>query len=312
MYIPAIAASPALMNSMPVYQPEVLSDEELRSLLRQYRRENWQGIQTAEWQERIVESIVRDDGEAVLERVGAFWNIPSGALVLDIGSGVGSFVLGCRRRGLLAFGIEPDRIGRGGALTSVQIARRRIEEQAFAVAVGEKLPFADCSFDLIVMNQVMEHVADQAALLRESLRVLKPGGAVYIACPNYLRFYEPHYKIFWFPLLPKLLGRAYLRFRGRNPVLLGQLTYTTNGRIRRLLSKCGSGYSFLDLNREEFLEKFNQNSFVSWRARLVARAMRLPMIGQSMSRAATKFISLTEGGSEMLVLRETNPKGVRS
>jgi SAM-dependent methyltransferase len=292
------------MSSLPVHQPEVLSDQKLRTLLRKYRRENWDGIQTPEWQERIVESIVRDDGEAVLEQVAAFWNIRPDALVLDIGSGVGSFVLGCRRRGLLAFGIEPDRIGRGGSLTSVQIARRRIEEQVFAVAVGEKLPFADCSFDFIAMNQVMEHVADQTSVLRETLRVLKPAGAVYIACPNYLRFYEPHYKIFWFPLFPKLLGRAYLRLRGRNPVLLDQLTYTTNARLRALLSSSGAGYILLDLNREQFLNKFRRNSFASARARFVAGAMRLPVLGRLIAWAAMQYLSLTEGGCEMLLIRD--------
>jgi SAM-dependent methyltransferase len=302
-------AATSNMNSMPVHQSEILSDYELRGLLLQYRRENWERIQTPEWQKRIVESIVKDDGEAVLDRVAAFWNIHPDTLVLDIGSGVGSFVLGCRRRGLLAFGVEPDRIGRGGSLTSVQIARRRIEEQVFAVAVGEQLPFSDCTFDFIAMNQVMEHVADQTAVLRESLRVLKPRGAVYIACPNYLRFYEPHYKIFWLPLLPKILGRAYLRFRGRNPVLLEQLTYTTNARIRELLSESGAGYTFLDLNREQFLRKFKRDSFVSARARLVARAMRLPMLGGLIEWAATKFISLTEGGCEILLIRDPDPWG---
>ena len=85
------------------------------------------------------------------------------------------------------------------------------------------------------MNQVIEHVGDQRAVLREALRVMKPGGALYLACPNYLRFYEPHYKIFWIPLLPKFLGRLYLRLRGRRPVLIDQITYTTNARIKKLL-----------------------------------------------------------------------------
>jgi len=297
------------MNSMPVYKPEILRDQELRALLLQYRRENWEGIQTPQWQEQIVESIVRDDGEAVLDLVAGFWNIPPRALVLDVGSGVGSFVLACRRRGLLAFGIEPDRIGRGGSLTSVQIARRRIEEQVFAVAVGECLPFTDGGFDFVTMNQVMEHVADQKAVLLEALRVLKPGGAVYVACPNYLRFYEPHYKIFWFPLFPKPLGRAYLRLRGRNPVLLDQLTYTTNRRLRALLSKCGAGYTILDLNREQFLKKFNHNSFASGRARFVARAMRMPMLGRLIGWATMQFLSLTEGGCEMLLIRNRDYTG---
>jgi SAM-dependent methyltransferase len=291
------------MSSLPAHKPEIISDQELRSLLLQHRRENWEGIQTPPWQERIVDSIVRDDGEALLVQVAAFWKIPPRGLVLDVGSGVGSFVLGCRRRGLRAFGIEPDRIGQGGTISSIQIARRRIEEQVFAVAVGESLPFADHRFDLVTMNQVMEHVADQVAVLREALRVLRPGGAVYFACPNYLRFYEPHYKIFWFPLLPKMLGRAYLKLRGRNPVLLDQLTYTTNSRLRTLLSKCGSGYSIVDLNRARFLEKFDQSSFVSASARSVAAAMRLPRLGKLFGWAALRFLSMTEGGCEMLLIR---------
>ena len=125
----------------------------------------------------------------------------------------------------------------------------------FAVGVGENLPFADRSFDLITMNQVMEHVGHQGAVLSEALRVLKDGGAIYIASPNYLRFYEPHYKVKWFPLLPKFLGRWYLQLRGRDPVLLSQLTYTTNARLKALFRGLGPEYAVIDLHREMFLKK---------------------------------------------------------
>jgi SAM-dependent methyltransferase len=268
-----------------------------------HRRENWQGIQTPEWQERIVDDILRHDAVSLLQSVSDFWQIHSGALILDIGSGVGSFVVGCRRQGFLAFGVEPDRIGHGGRLTSIQIARRRLEGRAFAVAMGEKLPFPDRSFDLVTMNQVLEHVAEQAVVLREAARVVKDGGAIYIACPNYLRFYEPHYKIFWLPLLPKPLGRWYLRLRGRNPVLLDQLTYTTNARLRVLFSEIGADYTIIDLHREQFLRKCASSSFASRRAQLVAKATRLPLIGRVITRAALLFRQATEGGCEMLILR---------
>ena len=142
---------------------------------------------------------------------------PPGAWVLDVGSGVGTFVMACRRRGFRAFGVEPDRIGQGGRISSIQIARRRLEQQVFAASVGECLPFADHSFDLVTMNQVMEHVSDQTAVLGEALRVLKDRGAIYIASPNYLRFYEPHYKIKWFPLLPKFAGEMVFEVAGARP-----------------------------------------------------------------------------------------------
>ena len=245
----------------------------------QYRRQNWQGIQTPQWQERIAEDILRDDGENVLRAIAEFWTPPPGASVLDVGSGVGSFVVACRKRGFRAFGVEPDRIGQGGRISSIQIARRRFENQVFAVGVGERLPFADRSFDLVTLNQVMEHVAEQTAVLQEALRVLKHGGAIYIASPNYLRFYEPHYKIKWFPLLPKFLGRWYLRLRARNPVLLDQLTYTTNARLRAFSVGLGEDYTVIDLHREIFLRKCAQLSFASRRARLIGRLIRVPVLG---------------------------------
>lgn len=293
------------MNSISSHPSALLTEVELRDFLERYRRENWHGIQTPEWQSKIVDGILHDDGEGIFEQLFSVWTVPERATVLDIGSGVGTFVLACRRRGLCAFGIEPDRIGQGGPLTSIQIAKRRLENQTFAVALGESLPFPDRSFELVTMNQVMEHVSDQASVLFEAARVLKPGGAIYIACPNYLRFYESHYKIFWFPLLPKVFGRLYLRARGRNPVLLNQLKYTTNSRLRTLLRKLGPGYVLTDLHGRSFLEKCKHGTFLSFRARFVSRMMRLPLIGRWVSVAALWFLRCTEGGSEMLVVRNS-------
>ena len=297
------------MSLIAVQQSAVLSDPELRELLLQYRRENWSGIQTTEWHERIVEDMLRDEGQAVLRQLESFRSIPSRARVLDIGSGVGSLVVACRQRGLIAFGIEPDRIGGGASISAIQIARRRIETPVFAVAVGESLPFDNRTFDLVTMNQVMEHVSDQGAVLHEAVRVLGDEGILYVACPNYLRFYEPHYKIFWLPLLPKRLGRWYLRLRGRNPVLLDQLTYTTNARLRSCFQELGQDYMYLDLHREEFLKKCDAGSFSSPRGRVVARLTRVPVLGPLIRNAVLLFLRATEGGCQMVVMRRTGPAG---
>ena len=287
---------------MPLQKTTELSESELRALLLQYRKQNWQGVQTAQWQERIAEDILRDNGETVLRAIADFWTAPPRAWVLDVGSGVGTFVLACRRRGFRAFGIEPDRIGQGGRISSIQIAQRRLEDQVFAASVGERLPFADHSFDLITMNQVMEHVSDQTAVMGEALRVLKHGGAIYIASPNYLRFYEPHYKIKWIPLLPKFAGRWYLRLRGRDTVLLDQLTYTTNARLKALFRGLGAEYEVIDLHRETFLRKCAQLSFSSRRARLIGMLVRVPGLGPLVLRAVLQFWRITEGGCEMMIL----------
>jgi ubiquinone/menaquinone biosynthesis C-methylase UbiE len=148
----------------------------------------------------------------------------------------------------------------------------------------------------------MEHVTNQTAVLGEAVRVLKPGGAVYITCPNYLRFYEPHYKIRWLPLLPKLLGRLYLKCRGRSPTLLSQLTYTTNARVRALFRGLKADCKVVDLHQEQFLKKCTDGSFASGRARLVAQLIYLPVLGSLVRWAALQYLHITEGGCEMLML----------
>ena len=281
-----------------------IADSDLRALLLEYRRENWNGIQLETTQRQIVEELIAGDAEVPLRHIESYIAISSDSRILDLGSGVGSFVVACRRRGLRAFGLEPDRIGRGARITSLQIASRRLAEPVCVSGVGERLPFPDACFDLVVMNQVIEHVAEQGMVAREAARVVRKGGVIYVACPNYLRFYEPHYKIFWTPLLPKGLGRIYLRLRGRSPAMLNQLTYTTNARLRNLLTALGPEYTVLDLHREQFMKKRSAAGFAGRSTRLVARLTQLPVVGRAILWAVLKYGSITEGGCEMVVIRQ--------
>jgi SAM-dependent methyltransferase len=292
------------MTDQPSTSAIPISDSELRELLLEYRRENWNGIQPDAVQRQIVEDILHGDAEGPLHRVEPYVVISLDSRILDLGSGVGSFVVACRRRGLRAFGLEPDRIGQGAKITSIQIARQRLVAPVFVSGVGEGLPFPNASFDLIVMDQVIEHVADQPMVLREAARVVSEGGAIYVACPNYLRFYEPHYRIFWAPLLPKTLARIYLRLRDRSPAMLKQLTYTTNGRLRKLLAALGPDYTVLDLHREQFLRKRSAAGFAARSTHLVAKLSQLPLVGPLVLWAILMYGSISEGGCEMLVLRK--------
>jgi SAM-dependent methyltransferase len=292
------------MNDQPTEGAIPISEPELRELLLEYRRENWNGIQPESIQRQIVEDLIHGDWEGPLRQVEPYVTISADSRILDLGSGAGSFVVACRRRGLRAFGLEPDRIGKGAEITSIQIARRRLTAPVFVSGVGEGLPFPDACFDLVFMNQVVEHVADQSMVIREAARVLRKGGVIYIACPNYLRFYEPHYKIFWAPLLPKTLGRMYLRLRGRSPAMLNQLTYTTNRRLRKLLASLGPDYTLLDLHREQFLRKRSAGGFAARSTRLVVKFTQLRIVGPAALWAILAYESITEGGCAMLVLRK--------
>jgi len=103
--------------------------------------------------------------------------------ILDIGCGVGAFVRRLREFSPHVAGIDVDRerVTEGGKAVP-----------DLALAVGERLPFADGTFDVVLMHEVLEHVVDDRATLGEAYRVLRWDGRVVIFCPNRLYPFETH------------------------------------------------------------------------------------------------------------------------
>lgn len=136
-----------------------------------------------------------------------------GSDVLDIGGGSGvvaAYLGECCR-----------------SVVAVDVVDERLEVSVPFVPVrDENLPFKAQSFDVVVSNQVIEHVRNQGKHLREIHRVLRGGGICYLATPNRYALIEPHYKL---PLLswPPPAGRnLYLKAAtGRQSYDIWPLTY---------------------------------------------------------------------------------------
>jgi SAM-dependent methyltransferase len=159
--------------------------------------------------------------------------------VLDVGAGLGSFVLLSNKLDMTSIGVEPGE--REVDLARERAARLGIDKaELFLRGIGEDIPVDDRSVSAVLLHDVLEHVRDWRAVLHESNRVLAPGGVMYVKSPSYsLRFVEPHYLVFWIPLLPRPLARRYLRMRKRDVDYFEHLVYLRRGPVLRELGSLG-------------------------------------------------------------------------
>lgn len=107
--------------------------------------------------------------------------------VLENGCGVGMYVEPLARAGGAVVGLEYD-------FERAQQAAGRSGE--IVNAAGEELPFPTKSFDLVLSHEVIEHVRDDRAAVREMVRVLKPAGRIALFCPNRGYPFETH-GVYW-------------------------------------------------------------------------------------------------------------------
>jgi SAM-dependent methyltransferase len=125
-----------------------------------------------------------------LESHGAFFipHLRPGLQVLDVGCGPGTMTVG------IAAYIGTGRvIGVDMGDSQVQLATQRAAEQGIANAEfrtgnAYALPFADAQFDALFSHALLEHLREPVRAMREFLRVLKPGGVMGVATPDWSGF----------------------------------------------------------------------------------------------------------------------------
>jgi len=132
--------------------------------------------------------------------------LDSRALVLDVGCGPGRVLGFLARRGIRSIGVDRSSV-------SLSLA---VERYGCSGAVGDNLhlPFADKVADVLISDGVIHHTDDPRRAFTENLRILKPGGRMYLGV------YKPSGR---YPLLYKFHGgmiRRGLQHKWSEPLVL--------------------------------------------------------------------------------------------
>lgn len=114
--------------------------------------------------------------------------------VLDLGCGDGHYASVAFNKPLLA-GLDPDE-------AMVRLAHERHAYRYALTASATEMPFADGSFNSVIANCVIEHIPDIEAVLRETARVLRPGGRFVFGVPS-----ENFADMLLFPTLFRMAGQ---------------------------------------------------------------------------------------------------------
>ena len=107
-----------------------------------------------------------------------YLDLKDGEKVLDCGCGMGVYMMMMNRlRDVEIYGVDGD-------VARLDWAEREGVEARLSSVDIHHLPFADNTFDKVLMSEVLEHIADDRKAMREVFRVLKPGGILALSVPH--------------------------------------------------------------------------------------------------------------------------------
>ena len=188
---------------------------------------------------------IEDNWDDTLLRARVLQEVTPESAVLDLGAGAG-IVNAVNFRECVA------------SVVGIDLDPRVLENPYLdegIVGNAESLPFADCTFDLVFSDNVLEHLDRPLLVFEEVKRVLKPGGRFIFKTPN-----KYHYMPLSARLTPHRFHRFFNRLRGREEVDTFPTRYRANCRkdIERLASMSGmrlDQISFLE-GRPEYMRVF--------------------------------------------------------
>jgi ubiquinone/menaquinone biosynthesis C-methylase UbiE len=199
-----------------------------------------------------------------------------GKTCVDLGCGSGASLIALQALGANAIGVDKELAGADLALARLRASVYGLEVRVLEGDVTD-LPFSDASVDFALSTSVIEHVEDAAGHLRETHRVLRPGGRMVLATDNRMSIREPHTHLLMAHWLPRPAFVAFARRRLRvSPSTEIQVFPRSLRRYRRLARQ--SGFRVVAGRWDVFLARHgHETKSAKWIIAKFCRATGIPL-----------------------------------
>jgi SAM-dependent methyltransferase len=188
----------------------------------------------------------------------------TGKKMLEIGSGFGTnLAVFIAEFGVDGYAVEPSGVGFGQGYVASRklLVANGLDPERVINSAGESLPFPDENFDIVYSANVLEHTENPEKVLLEAVRVLRPGGLLYMEMPNFLSYFEGHYMVIEPPILRKSMLAWWVGVVfGRDPAFARTLQTKINPIwCRRQMRQLNRTYSLelVSMGEEIFLDRLS-------------------------------------------------------
>jgi 2-polyprenyl-3-methyl-5-hydroxy-6-metoxy-1,4-benzoquinol methylase len=193
-------------------------------------------------------AFARYRGELVADILESFSSLAS-LNILDVGFGAGGTTLALAARGAFVTAIErnPQKVQKLRQETGTQ----QIPVTILSDGTANNLKFANETFDWVILQDVLEHLAEPAKAIHEARRVLKPNGWLYISTPNRwspLNFVsDPHWNLPFVSVLPRKAVNWYItKLLQREKLRADFAALFSFFKLRRWLNQAGFEVRFVN------------------------------------------------------------------